>query len=133
MRTWTFQSAGSLLFGRNSIDQLPDIAAGLDAKRIFIVTDAILEKAGVVEKVSGRLKAAGVLLDTFHVNNPEPSVEIVRQATAQAKGFAPDAVLGLGGGSTGRPAAVGVLIAPVRCVRLGPSTASCRRIRRSSR
>jgi alcohol dehydrogenase class IV len=99
MRTWTFQSAGSLLFGRNSIDQLPDVAAGLEAKRIFIVTDAILEKAGLVEKVAGRLKAAGVTLDAFHVNNPEPSIEIVRQATAQAKDFNPDAVLGLGGGS----------------------------------
>lgn len=99
MRTWTFQSAGSLLFGRNAIDQLPDIAGGLGAKRIFIVTDPILDKAGIVEKVAGRLKAANIELDAFHVDKPEPSVEIVRNATAQAKAFGPDAVLGLGGGS----------------------------------
>jgi len=97
MRTWTFQSAGSLLFGRDSIDQLADIAGGLGAKRVFIITDAILEKAGIVEKVRGRLKAA--TLDAFHVGSPEPSVEIVRNATAQARDFRPDAVLGLGGGS----------------------------------
>jgi alcohol dehydrogenase len=99
MRTWTFQSAGSLLFGRNAINQLPDIAGGLGAKRIFVVTDAILEKAGIVEQVSGRLRAAGILLEAFHVDQPEPSVEIVRNATAQAREFAPAAVLGLGGGS----------------------------------
>ena len=99
MRTWTFQSAGSLIFGRNSIDQLPDAALGLGAKRIFIVTDAILVKAGVVEKVSSKLTAAGIALEYFHVDKPEPSIEIIRNATAKAKAFAPDAVLGLGGGS----------------------------------
>ena len=99
MRTWSFQSAGSLTFGRNAVAQLPDIARGLGAKRVFIVTDAILDKAGVVKTVSGPLAADGVALEFFHVSTPEPSVEIVRQATAAAKAFAPDAVLGLGGGS----------------------------------
>jgi alcohol dehydrogenase class IV len=99
MRTWSFQSAGSLTFGRNAIDQLPDIARGLGAGRVFVVADAILEKAGVVERVAGKLKAAGLVLDSFHVDKPEPSVEIIRAATAKAKGFGPDAVLGLGGGS----------------------------------
>ncbi|HEY3789078.1 MAG TPA: iron-containing alcohol dehydrogenase, partial [Urbifossiella sp.] len=99
MRTWTFQSAGSLIFGRNSIDQLPDVARGLGARRIFVITDAILAKAGVVEKVSAKLSAAGIALDTFHVDKPEPSVEIIRTATGKAKAFGPDAILGLGGGS----------------------------------
>jgi alcohol dehydrogenase class IV len=99
MRTWSFQSAGSLTFGRNAVAQLPDIARGLGAKRVFIVTDAILDKAGVVKSVSGPLAADGVALDFYHVDKPEPSVEIVRQATAAAKAFNPDAVLGLGGGS----------------------------------
>ncbi|HXD86611.1 MAG TPA: iron-containing alcohol dehydrogenase [Urbifossiella sp.] len=99
MRTWTFQSAGSLLFGRDAIEQLPDIARGLGAKRVYIVTDAILARAGTVEKVAGNLRGADIAHDSFHVNKPEPSVEIVREAAAQAKAFAPDAILGLGGGS----------------------------------
>ncbi|HEY2908818.1 MAG TPA: iron-containing alcohol dehydrogenase, partial [Gemmataceae bacterium] len=74
MRTWTFQSAGSLLFGRDAIEQLPDIARGLGAKRVFIVTDAILAKTGTVEKVAGKLRSADIALDSFHVNKPEPSV-----------------------------------------------------------
>ena len=35
-------TAGSLTFGRNAVDQLPDVARGLAAKRLFVVTDAIL-------------------------------------------------------------------------------------------
>jgi alcohol dehydrogenase len=99
MRTWTFQSAGSLIFGRNAIDQLPGTARGLGARRVFIVTDPILAKIGVADAVSSRLAAAEIAFDFFHVDKPEPSVEVVRTATAKARTFAPDAVLGLGGGS----------------------------------
>lgn len=99
MRTWSFQSAGSLTFGRNATAQLPDVARGLGARRVFVVTDSILEKAGVVERVAAPLREAKFDLAFFHVDKPEPSVEIVRAATEKAKAFGPDAVLGLGGGS----------------------------------
>lgn len=99
MRTWTFQSAGNLVFGRNAIDQLPDVAAGLGAKRVLVVADVILERAGVLGRVAAPLTAAGVALEVFHVPTPEPAVEVVREGVTAAKAFAPDAVLGLGGGS----------------------------------
>ncbi len=99
MRTWTFQSAGNLLFGRNAVDQLPDVAAGLGAKRVFVVADAILERAGVLSRVAAPLTAAGIALDVFHVPTPEPAVEVVREGVTAARAFRPDAVLGLGGGS----------------------------------
>ena len=97
MRTWTFQSAGNLIFGRNAVAQLAAVAADMGARRIFVIADAVLEKAGVVAKVADALK--GVALGFFHVDKPEPSVEIVRNATAAARDFQPDAIVGLGGGS----------------------------------
>src|SRR4051812_18477015 len=99
MRTWTFQSARNLIFGRASVAQLAALPADMGARRVFVVTDAILEKAGVVAKVTSALTGGGVRLGFFHVDKPEPSVEIVRNATAAAKAFQPDAVLGVGGGS----------------------------------
>ncbi len=99
MRTWTFQSAGSLTFGRNATDHLPDVAGGLGAKKVFVVADAILERAGVVERVGSKLRAAGLGIDVFHVDRPEPAVETVRSATAAARAFGPDVIIGLGGGS----------------------------------
>jgi alcohol dehydrogenase class IV len=99
MRTWTFQSAGNLIFGRDAVAQLPAVAADMGARRVFVIADAILEKAGVVAKVADPLKAGGVQLAFFHIDRPEPSVEIVRSATAAARDFQPDAILGLGGGS----------------------------------
>jgi len=99
MRTWTFQSAGSLIFGRNAADHLPDVVRGLGAGRVFVVADPTLDRIGVVERIGATLRAANLALDVFHVTQPEPSVEIVRAATAAAAAFRPDVVVGLGGGS----------------------------------
>ena len=47
--TWTFHTAGQLLFGRNATRQLGEVAGRLGVKRVLIVTDPILVKAGLVE------------------------------------------------------------------------------------
>ena len=54
--TWTFHSAGSLVFGRGAAGQLGDIARRLPARRVFIVSDAVLAKAGVLDAVAGPLR-----------------------------------------------------------------------------
>jgi alcohol dehydrogenase class IV len=99
MRTWSFQSAGSLVFGRGAAGHLPDVAKGLGAGRVFVVADPILQKVGTVAAVTKPLAAAGLPVETFLVEHPEPSAEVVRAAAAKARAFAPAVVLGLGGGS----------------------------------
>ncbi len=99
MRTWSFQSAGSLVFGRGSAAHLTDVAKGLAAGRVFVVADPTLQKVGTLATVTNPMAAAGLGVETFLVEHPEPSAEVVRAAAAKARAFAPDAVLGLGGGS----------------------------------
>lgn len=94
-----FHSAGSLRFGRDAVDQLGEIAARLKAKRILIVTDPILENAGLAERVRKPLEAAGVDVELFTGCVPEPPVEVVRAGVDAANKYRPDAILGLGGGS----------------------------------
>ena len=36
--TWTFHTAGQILFGRNAVRQVGEIAGRLGAKRVFLVT-----------------------------------------------------------------------------------------------
>ena len=99
MAPWTFHSAGSLIFGRDSVTQLGAVAARLRAKRVFVVTDPILVRAGLVERVAKPLSGAQVVIERFDGCKPEPPVDVVRAAIAAAREFRPDAVLGLGGGS----------------------------------
>ncbi|HTU89728.1 MAG TPA: iron-containing alcohol dehydrogenase [Gemmataceae bacterium] len=97
--TWTFHSAGQLLFGRHATRQLGDVAGRLGAHRVLIVTDPILVKAGLVEPVHVPLSEAGVVVEVFSGGEPEPSTRAAAEAIAVGSDFRPDAVLGLGGGS----------------------------------
>jgi alcohol dehydrogenase class IV len=97
--TWTFHSAGQLIFGRYATQQLGDVAARLNARRILLVTDPVLVKAGLVESVHVPLSEAGVVVEVFSGGEPEPSTRAADAAIALGREFRPDAVVGLGGGS----------------------------------
>jgi alcohol dehydrogenase class IV len=97
--TWTFHTAGQLLFGRHATQQVGDVAVRLGVKRLLLVTDSVLLKAGLVEQVHGPLSEAGVTVAVFSGGEPEPSLSAAHAAIAAGRDFHPDAVLGLGGGS----------------------------------
>jgi alcohol dehydrogenase class IV len=97
--TWTFHSAGQLVFGRDAARQLGEIAGRLGARRVLVVTDPVLARAGVVDAVRGPLAEAGVAVELFTGGEPEPSLRAAEAAAEAGRGFRPDAVLGLGGGS----------------------------------
>jgi alcohol dehydrogenase len=97
--TWTFYSAGRILFGRNATAHLDEVTVGLNIKRLLLVTDSVLVQAGLVDQVHGTLSEAGVTVELFTGGEPEPSLEVAYQAIAAGRDFRPDAVLGLGGGS----------------------------------
>ena len=97
--TWTFHSAGQLVFGRHAAAQLGEIAGRLGVRRAFVVTDPILLRAGLVESIHGPLSEAGVVVEVFPGGEPEPSLKAAQAAVAAARDFRPDGVIGLGGGS----------------------------------
>jgi alcohol dehydrogenase class IV len=97
--TWTFHSAVSLVFGREAVRQLGEVAGRLGAKRVLIITDPILTKAGLADRVRAPLAEAGVSVEVFAGGEPEPSLRAAEAAIADARRFRPDALLGLGGGS----------------------------------
>ncbi len=97
--TWTFHSAGQLVFGRKATAKIGEIVRRLGARRVFLVTDSNLLNAGVVEPVQAPLSEAGVVVEIFSEGEPEPSLRAANAAIAAARQFRPDAVIGLGGGS----------------------------------
>jgi alcohol dehydrogenase class IV len=97
--TWTFHSAGQLLFGRNAVGQLGTVAARLGARRALIVTDSVLARAGLLDRVRAPLTASGLTVEAFAEGEPEPSLRAAEACLGQARSFRPDALVGLGGGS----------------------------------
>jgi alcohol dehydrogenase class IV len=97
--TWTFHSAGQLLFGRGASRQLGEVLGRLRCCRILLITDAALERAGLREQVSSPLREAGIEFRTFTGGEPEPSFRAAEACLSEARSIQPDAVVGLGGGS----------------------------------
>jgi alcohol dehydrogenase len=95
--TWTFHTAGTIVFGRNAVRQLGDIAQRLGAKRVLVITDPILDKAGILAMV--RESLGPVAIEAFTGGEPEPSVRVAEACVEQCKSARPDLVVGVGGGS----------------------------------
>ncbi len=100
MRTvWTFHIAQSVVFGQGAVKQLGEIAVRYQAKRALIVTDPILDKAGLLEQTRQPLIAAGLQVSAFTGGEAEPSMTAALACYEAAKAFQPDLLVGLGGGS----------------------------------
>lgn len=96
---WTFHSATSLIFGQGAVQRTGEVLRRLARKRVFIVSDAKLGELGVVDNVAAILREEGVGCSTFDEGRAEPSLNLVDRCTAAARRYAPDAIIGLGGGS----------------------------------
>src|SRR5947199_40929 len=95
--TWTFNSAGQIVFRRNAVNQLGEIAQRLRARRVLVVTDTVLEKTGTLERVRKPLAAAGLDVAAFTGGEPEPSMRVALACLDTARSARPDALVGLGG------------------------------------
>jgi alcohol dehydrogenase class IV len=97
--TWTYSSAEQLIFGRDAVRQLGDAARTLRARTAFVVTDRTLIEAGIWEPVRVSLSDAGLTWQLFAGGQPEPSLKLADECAAAAAKFAPDVIIGVGGGS----------------------------------
>lgn len=96
----TFCTAGEIVFGDGCAESVGARAKGLGARRVLLVSDPGLERAGVVAQVRAWLAAAGLSVEAYTQVQPEPSVDTVAALQAQARAVAPDLLVGLGGGSS---------------------------------
>lgn len=89
------RSPRDIIWGRGSISYLETIPA----KRAMIVADSALTKLGMIDRVKKILQKGGVETRVFDEVEPEPSVQTIMRIGKENEGFAPDLIIGLGGGS----------------------------------
>ncbi len=97
--TWNFQIAGRMVFGRDAIQRVGQLAAEMGFGRILIVTDPSLVDAGIAQQAMSPLSEAGITVEVSTAGQPDPPTHGINQVVEQAREFRPDALLGLGGGS----------------------------------
>ncbi len=99
-RVSVLSSCRRVLLGRGVVRDVAQEVLRLGAKRVLVVTDAGVAKAGLVERVAQPLAAAGLECRVFAEVVPEPPARIIDRCASLVREWGADLVLGLGGGSS---------------------------------
>ena len=96
----TLLNAGRVVAGPGSIERVPDLVDELGGRRVLIVSDQGVARAGLVDRPRQLLVAAGLAVTVLDDTPPEPEVKHVEMlfAAAQAAGGGHVGV-GIGAGS----------------------------------
>ena len=87
------------LIGEGALEKGIEQLARLNCKKVFIVTDKILEQIGVVAQVTKPLESRGIEFKLFTDVQPNPTVSNVNAGLTDLKSFDADLMISLGGGS----------------------------------
>ena len=88
----------SVLFGRGQRRAIGSVAAGVGV-RALICTDARLGADPELARIADDLQRAGVKTAVYDETRPDLPVGAIADCVQGARGFSPDLVIGLGGGS----------------------------------
>ncbi|SKA84407.1 alcohol dehydrogenase [Caloramator quimbayensis] len=110
MKDFNFKIPQDIEFGVGSLKKLPDILKENNAGHVFLISDHGLESIGVVKKIQDIIEAKEIKCTTYLEVKPNPTVDIVNEATKIYKESGATSIVALGGGSPMDVAkAVGVL------------------------
>lgn len=88
------------LFGNGAASEVGKIAKDLGAKKALLVTDKVVGKSDLVDKVKKPLQEAGLEVTVFSEVEPNNPLEAMIATAKAAKINKADIVIALGGGST---------------------------------
>ena len=94
---WEFTSADRIVFGNGAADELGDRLQERDVETALVVCDPGIAEAGIVDAV---IEGDDVEYDVFDEVEPEPSLSVFQAAVDYAVETDPDAIVGVGGGSS---------------------------------
>ncbi len=95
-----FRTAKRILFGPGAVERIGTEAQLLKGKKVMIVTDPGVIRAGLIESIILPLQSVGIPFLIFDGVEPDPRIEIVLKSVQLAKKEEIDLIIGFGGGSS---------------------------------
>jgi len=89
-----------IVFAAGAVDQLGTLARQCGVRRVLLVTDPGIVRAGHAERAESSLAAAGLVVARFNDVIENPTTVVVEACLAVARNHRPDLLIGLGGGSS---------------------------------
>lgn len=100
MSQFTFETAPKIICEQGGADRLGEIARNLGISRLFLVTDAGLINAKLIDGALASLAAANIATTVFSDVLADPPETSVQSAVDAARTAGVDGVVGFGGGSS---------------------------------
>jgi alcohol dehydrogenase class IV len=95
-----YASPTRIEFGAGKLAELGELARGLGVRRVLVVSDPGVIAAGHTERGIASLRNAGLETCLFDGVQENPTTVHVEAGLAVARGFKPELIVGLGGGSS---------------------------------
>jgi len=100
LREFDFAPGTRIVFGAGAVDRLGELALRHGARRVLLVTDPGIVRAGHAQRASDAITAAGLAVATFDRVAENPTTTVVERCVAAAREAGADFLVGLGGGSS---------------------------------
>ena len=97
---YQFYVNSDIVFGRDSVKELPGILKGYGAKKVMVVYDAGVKAAGIAEQVLAMVDETNIPYVVFDGVIPNPTNEVVEEAAGLARCNGVDVFVAVGGGSS---------------------------------
>lgn len=97
---YQFYVNSDIVFGRDSVKELPGILKGYGAKKVMVVYDAGVKAAGIAEQVLAMVEETNIPYVVFDGVIPNPTNEVVEEAAGLARCNGVDVFVAVGGGSS---------------------------------
>ncbi|HEX2035506.1 MAG TPA: iron-containing alcohol dehydrogenase [Chloroflexota bacterium] len=95
----TFYNPTRVVYAEGAAGEIGPHAAKLGAKRVMVVSDPGVVRAGITKPVVDSVSAAGLEVQVYDAVEPDPRVEIVERALEAFKANDCDLLVAVGGGS----------------------------------
>src|SRR5580700_713978 len=100
LQPFDYDSRTRVIFGQGAVRRLGELAREIGGRRVLLVTDKGLKRAGHERPAVESLEASGLAVAVFDDVTPNPTTEDVDRALEVARGENIDLLVGLGGGSS---------------------------------
>jgi alcohol dehydrogenase class IV len=111
LTSFSFQTVKSLLVEAGVATRLGEIARSHGMRSVLLVSDAMVQRLGLLDDAMASLHAAGIVVNLFTDVEADPSSAMVEAAAAAARVAGADGVIGIGGGSPMDVAKLAALLA----------------------
>ena len=100
MIDFNFVSPTKIYFGTNKEDLIGQICAEYGYKRVYIVIgQGSVKRTGLLDHVLKLLEENGITYKVLEGVRPNPTIDLCRKGIEEARAFAPNLILAIGGGS----------------------------------